>query len=337
MPEPSPSMRFRGVALSVVAAGAALGPVMLLAGGNLGFAPIGGADGVAVESRIAGTLADLERLGASGVLPQTGRLSPELMAAIAAPGEFDPGLQAAIPLGPLSIPAVALDAYQRAEAVLVSEMPDCGLQWSLVAGLGKVISDHGGGLDPAGTTEGPIFGPRLDGRPGLAEIIDTDNGRLDGDTGYDRAVGPLQIIPLAWSGVGADSDGDGKASPHSIYDSALAAGRYLCDDEAELDDASAQAQALFRYQRSESFVRAALGWSRAYAIRQAQPQSDAVPAPLPVLPPPAAVLPLPPVPPPPGTTTPPPPTTPTPPPPTTPTDLSPRSPRQGLPTSTSET
>ena len=222
------------------------------------------------------------------------------MAAIAAPGEFDPGLQAAIPLGPLSIPAVALDAYQRAEAVLVSEMPDCGLQWSLVAGLGKVISDHGGGLDPAGTTEGPIFGPRLDGRPGLAEIIDTDNGRLDGDTGYDRAVGSMQIIPLVWSGVGADSDGDGKASPHSIYDSALAAGRYLCDDEAELDDTSAQAQALFRYQRSESFVRAALGWSRAYAIRQAQPQFDAVPAPLPVLPPPAAVVPLPPVPPPPG-------------------------------------
>jgi len=141
-----------------------------------------------------------------------------------------------------------------------------------VAGLGKVISDHGGGLDPAGTTEGPIFGPRLDGRPGLAEIIDTDNGRLDGDTGYDRAVGPMQIIPLGWSGVGADSDGDGKASPRSIYDSALAAGRYLCDDEAELDGAPAQAQALFRYQRSESFVRAALGWSRAYAIRQAQPQ-----------------------------------------------------------------
>ncbi len=180
------------------------------------------------------------------------------------------------------------------------EMPDCGLQWPLVAGLGKVISDHGGELDPAGTTKGPIFGPRLDGRPGLAEIIDTDNGRLDGDTGYDRAVGPMQIIPLVWSGVGADSDGDGKASPHSIYDSALAAGRYLCDDEAELDDAPAQARALFRYQRSDSFVRAALGWSRAYAIRQAQPQPDAVPAPLPVLPPPAAVVPLPPVPPPPG-------------------------------------
>ena len=134
-------------------------------------------------------------------------------------------------------------------------MPDCGLQWPLVAGLGKVISDHGGELDPAGTTKGPIFGPRLDGRPGLAQIIDTDNGRLDGDTGYDRAVGPMQIIPLVWSGVGADSDGDGKASPRSIYDSALAAGRYLCDDEAELDGAPAQAQALFHYQRSESFVR----------------------------------------------------------------------------------
>ena len=281
-------------------AGAVLGPVILLWGGNIGFAPITGEGGVTVQSRAPGTRADLASLGASGVLPQTGRLSPELIAAIAAPGEVDPGLQAAVPPGPLNIPAVALDAYRRAQAVLVSEMPDCGLQWPLVAGLGKVISDHGGELDPAGTTKGPIFGPRLDGRPGLAQIIDTDNGRLDGDTGYDRAVGSMQIMPLVWSGVGADSDGDGKASPHSIYDSALAAGRYLCDDEAELDYAPAQARALFRYQRSDSFVRSAIGWSRAYAIRQAQPQPDAVPAPLPVLPPPAAVVPLPPVPPPPG-------------------------------------
>ena len=94
-------------------------------GGNFGFAPITGAGGVVVESRDAGTLADLERLGASGVLPQTERLSPDLIAAITTPGEFDPGPQAAVPPGPLNIPAVALDAYRRAQAVLVSEMPRC--------------------------------------------------------------------------------------------------------------------------------------------------------------------------------------------------------------------
>jgi len=82
--------------------------VILLAGCNLGSAPVG-AGRVAVDSRAAGNLADLETLGASGVLPQTGGLSSDLMAAIAAPGELDPGLQA-IPPGPLSVPAVALDA-----------------------------------------------------------------------------------------------------------------------------------------------------------------------------------------------------------------------------------
>jgi hypothetical protein len=82
MSEPSPSTRFRGVALSIVAAGVALAPVILLAGSNLGFEPIAGAGGVAVESRGAGNLADQETLGASGVLPQTGRLSSDLMAAI---------------------------------------------------------------------------------------------------------------------------------------------------------------------------------------------------------------------------------------------------------------
>jgi len=82
MSEPSPPTRFRGVALSIVAAGVALAPVILLAGSNLGFEPIAGAGGVAVESRGAGNLADQETLGASGVLPQTGRLSSDLMAAI---------------------------------------------------------------------------------------------------------------------------------------------------------------------------------------------------------------------------------------------------------------
>ena len=43
MSEPSPSTRFRGVALSIVAAGVALAPVILLAGSNLGFEPIAGA------------------------------------------------------------------------------------------------------------------------------------------------------------------------------------------------------------------------------------------------------------------------------------------------------
>ena len=72
LPRRRPERRDRRVALV---------PVILLAGCNLGSAPVG-AGRVAVDSRAAGNLADLETLGASGVLPQTGGLSSDLMAAI---------------------------------------------------------------------------------------------------------------------------------------------------------------------------------------------------------------------------------------------------------------
>jgi len=213
----------------------------------------------------------LALLGASGVLPRADSLSAEMLASLT---EMHPARTVASSED-LAIPPVARQAYERTELVLAVRISECGLDWSLVAALGRVISDHADrDLDTRGRTLGAILGPRLDGSRGVPRIRDTDGGRLDGDTTWDRAAGPFQIIPVVWHRFGTDSDGDQTSDPHNVFDASLVAGRYLCDGQADLRTLLGQAEALFRYQRSEPFVRAVLGWSLAY---QAADQQQSVP------------------------------------------------------------
>ncbi len=296
MADPSPSTRFRGIALAVAAAGVVLVPALVLSGSPFGFSSVGGGAQRAVPGD--DTL-DPALLGASGVLPRDDSLSDNLLASVTQPGvraQSDP------PAGPLRIPPVVLDSYQRAESILAQRVPACGLRWPLLAGLGRVISEHasGAGLDRTGTTRTPILGPRLDGSPGLAHVSDTDGGRLDLDDEWDRAAGPMQIIPGVWQRVGADSDGSSTANPHNVYDASLAAGRFLCEQDADLRSPEGRMEAVFRYKRAEQFVRAVLVWDVAYGLR-AEPDPMAVPGTddLPKLPAPESVT-LPQRPPPPG-------------------------------------
>lgn len=283
MVEPRSLARFRSVALAVLAVSITVGPAILLARGGTDSSYVSGGIGPAPGEVERSNQPGLELLGASGVLPSLQALSPELIASLTAPAA-----PAAEPSAPLTIPAVVADAYRRSERILAQRDPECGLQWSLLAGLGRVISDHGrgGALDTHGRTIAPILGPRLDGSPGLAEIPDSDEGRLDGDTTWDRAAGPMQVIPAVWQRVGGDSDGDALADPHNVYDAALAAGRFLCERGSDLRRANDQVRAVFRYQRSEPFVRATMSWTRAYGGRTiAKPPAERAPDILPVLPP----------------------------------------------------
>ncbi|GAA4873616.1 lytic murein transglycosylase [Actinomycetospora straminea] len=200
----------------------------------------------------------------AGVVAVTRRgpdAAPTYAQPAAAPAPADAATRAtwaADTAGRSGVPARALAAYAGAEAAARDELADCGLSWVTLAGLGRVESNHGRfgdtALDDGGRPREAIRGPELDGTNGNRTIRDTDGGRLDGDTTYDRAVGPLQFIPTTWALYAADGDGDGVSDPDDLDDAALAAARYLCTDDRDLRRGDDWRAAVLAYNRSQAYV-----------------------------------------------------------------------------------
>ena len=163
----------------------------------------------------------------------------------------------------------ALRAYARAALRLDVENPECRLAWNTLAAIAHAESNHGlfGGATIAqdGVARPSIIGVPLDGSAGLLAIRDTDGGELDGDTTWDRAVGPFQFIPSTWKRWGIDGDGDGRKNPHDIEDAALAAGRYLCDAGGDLGEASGWSAAVLTYNRSLAYATTVAQTATTYA------------------------------------------------------------------------
>ncbi|MGW0707658.1 lytic transglycosylase domain-containing protein [Streptomyces sp. NPDC002643] len=167
--------------------------------------------------------------------------------------------------GERGIPATVLDAYKKAEASLRDSKPGCNLPWQLLAAIGKVESGQasGGRVDAEGTTYTKILGPVLNGGA-FANISDTDNGAYDGDSTYDRAVGPMQFIPSTWEWAGRDGNGDGAKDPNNIYDAALAAGNYLCRFDWDLSDTGDLRRAILSYNNSTEYYNTVMSWLEYY-------------------------------------------------------------------------
>lgn len=155
------------------------------------------------------------------------------------------------------IPQRALEAYVAATTRLSEDDSRCRISWNMLAGIGSVESVHGafGGsrIETDGVARPPIIGIALDG-DGVAAIRDTDDGALDGDTEWDRAVGPMQFIPETWQRWGADGDRDETNDPHDIDDAALAAARYLCDAGGDLTSDEGWSAAILTYNRSVDYA-----------------------------------------------------------------------------------
>ncbi|HEV7975084.1 lytic transglycosylase domain-containing protein [Amycolatopsis sp.] len=171
-----------------------------------------------------------------------------------------------LPSGPLGIPVTALAAYKNAADILAGEQPGCHIDWALIASIGRIESNHarGGYVDAAGNTLEPILGPVLNGAGPFAAIPDTDHGRYDGDTVWDRAVGPTQFIPGTWNGYASDGNGDGESNPNNIFDAALGTGRYLCSGGLDVTSPDQLRTAIFRYNHSDTYVNTVILWAEAY-------------------------------------------------------------------------
>ncbi|NNE75011.1 MAG: hypothetical protein HKN26_15200 [Acidimicrobiales bacterium] len=138
------------------------------------------------------------------------------------------------------IPAPLLSAYRYAAADAACDVP-----WTVLAGIGKVASNHGRVYGTRRTASGTVYpailSEPLDGSDGRLAIADTDDGNWDGDPIWDRAVGPFQFIPSTWAFYAADGNGDHARDPQNLWDAATAAAAHLCafgaDDPDTVDDA----------------------------------------------------------------------------------------------------
>ncbi|MGC0414914.1 lytic transglycosylase domain-containing protein [Embleya sp. AB8] len=194
--------------------------------------------------------------------------APASSAPPTAPGATTPaGTRGTTATGTGGIPQTVLLAYQQAASNLARMDPGCKLPWTLLAGIGRVESEHayGGNVTADGTAVTPILGPRLDGTGGFARIPDTDGGRYDFDTEFDRAVGPMQFIPSTWKAYAMDGNGDGVANPQNIFDATLTAGRYLCAGGRDLSTGAGLNAAILSYNHSDEYLRTVLTWMNYYA------------------------------------------------------------------------
>ena len=159
------------------------------------------------------------------------------------------------------IPAPALAAY-----VSAAERCD-GLDWTILAGIGRVESDHGrifgGQIDASGNVAPPIIGIPLDGT-NRTRAVPTPDGKSPwhGDPLWDHATGPMQFITASWTTWGVDANGDGVASPHNVHDASAAAADLLCGSDGVLADVES---ALRRYNNSAEYVATVLSWEATYS------------------------------------------------------------------------
>lgn len=136
------------------------------------------------------------------------------------------------------IPPASLEAYQQAAA----HCP--GLPWPVLAGIGKVETDHGRSPLPGVTSGANPFG----------------------------AEGPMQFLPATFAAYGIDS-GDGDApSPYDLADATLAAARMLCANGAATP--GGLRAAVWAYNHSETYVDEVVAWAERYASTSASPASE---------------------------------------------------------------
>jgi membrane-bound lytic murein transglycosylase B len=157
------------------------------------------------------------------------------------------------------IPERALAAYAGAALWKSRQMPTCGISWNTLAAIGHVESKHGtyGGASIAadGTISPAIYGVALDGGS-TAHIPDSDDGKFDKDKKYDRAVGPMQMIPQSWRNWRTDANNDHTRDPQNMFDAVMAAANYLCRASDDMVGVTGWQAGIASYNSAPSYLHA---------------------------------------------------------------------------------
>jgi cell wall-associated NlpC family hydrolase len=147
----------------------------------------------------------------------------------------------------IDVPARYLAAYERAAS-------SAGIDWAIVAAIGKVECNHGRsrlrGCSPVGSVNSA-------GAAGPMQFLAT-TWRAGAPVGISPAFGPPTTS--ATLGYAADGDRDGIADVWNIDDAALAAARLLAANGAPLD----YSRALYAYNHSSLYVARVLRVASAY-------------------------------------------------------------------------
>ncbi len=109
-----------------------------------------------------------------------------------------------------------------------------GLDWAILAGIGKVECDHGRDPDPSCTHEGAVNSA--------------------------GAGGPMQFISSTWATYGVDGDGDGRIDRWDPADAVYAAANYLHASGAPGNYRAA----IFAYNHAGWYVAEVEGWAAKY-------------------------------------------------------------------------
>ena len=112
-----------------------------------------------------------------------------------------------------------------------------GLPWAVLAGIGKVESDHG---------QSDLPGVRSGANAAGAE-------------------GPMQFLPATFGEFAVDADHGLPVSPYDPADAIYTAARMLCADGARGGTTAGIRQAIFAYNHAGWYVREVLSWAARYA------------------------------------------------------------------------
>jgi transglycosylase-like protein with SLT domain len=125
------------------------------------------------------------------------------------------------------IPPLYLSLYRQAAARY-------GLDWTILAGIGKVECDHGRDPAPSCTREGAVNSA--------------------------GAGGPMQFLAATWSEYGVDADGKGSPDRWDPADAIYAAANYLRASGAPQD----YRKAIFAYNHADWYVAEVEHWAALY-------------------------------------------------------------------------